>query len=119
MRGLVGGAFFVFATVASQATAADGPPGAIRRERLDNGMRIVLAPSSRGGGVAVAAAYGLGERHEERGAVGGAWVLAASGSAGMPGRRAETLLMSRAGALSRFVSADVTTFVSELPPGEL
>ncbi|AKF08152.1 M16 family metallopeptidase [Sandaracinus amylolyticus] len=109
---------------AAPAEAASSPLSrlAIRRERLDNGLRVVLNPDPTVPTVAIAVYYDVGSRNEVRGRSGFAHLfehMMFQGSANVQRGEHFSLIMNRGGSLNGTTSEDRTNYFETLPANEL
>ncbi|MDQ3033360.1 MAG: insulinase family protein [Myxococcota bacterium] len=123
---------------AARPTAAAGPAAAgataveargsalermaIRRERLDNGLRVVLNPDATVPTVAIAVYYDVGSRNEVRGRSGFAHLfehMMFQGSANVDRGEHFSLIMNRGGSMNGTTSEDRTNYFETLPANEL
>lgn len=94
----------------------------IRRERLDNGLRVVLSPDRTVPTVAIAVYYDVGSRNEERGRSGFAHLfehMMFQGSENVGKGDHFSLIMNRGGTLNGTTSHDRTNYFETLPSNEL
>jgi predicted Zn-dependent peptidase len=94
----------------------------IRRERLENGLRVVLNPDRTVPTVAIAVYYDVGSRNEERGRSGFAHLfehMMFQGSANVERGEHFSLIMNRGGTLNGTTSEDRTNYFEALPANEL
>ena len=94
----------------------------IRRAKLDNGLRIVLAPDHASPTVAVDVVYDVGGRNEVRGHSGFAHLfehMMFQGSANVPRGQHFKLVTSHGGMLNGTTSEDRTNYFEMLPQSEL
>lgn len=94
----------------------------IRRERLDNGLRVVMSPDRTIPTVAVAVYYDVGSRNEARGRSGFAHLfehMMFQGSANVAKGEHFQLVMNRGGSLNGTTSHDRTNYFETLPSNEL
>lgn len=94
----------------------------IRRERLENGLRVVLNPDHTVPTVALAVYYDVGSRNEERGRSGFAHLfehMMFQGSANVERGEHFSLIMNRGGTLNGTTSHDRTNYFEALPANEL
>jgi len=105
---------------ASSQTALTGLT--VRRERLANGLRVVLNPDRTVPTVAVAVYYDVGSRNEVRGRSGFAHLfehMMFQGSANVDKGEHFTLIINRGGQLNGTTSHDRTNYYETLPSNEL
>jgi zinc protease len=108
------------ATAAPRASALERM--AIRRERLGNGLRVVLNPDHTVPTVAIAVYYDVGSRNEVRGRSGFAHLfehMMFQGSANVQRGEHFSLIMNRGGSLNGTTSEDRTNYFETLPSNEL
>jgi predicted Zn-dependent peptidase len=94
----------------------------IRRERLENGLRVVLSPDSTVPTVAIAVYYDVGSRNETRGRSGFAHLfehMMFQGSENVARGEHFSLITSRGGSLNGTTSEDRTNYFETLPAHEL
>jgi len=94
----------------------------IRREQLDNGLRVVLNPDRTVPTVAIAVYYDVGSRNEVRGRSGFAHLfehMMFQGSANVRKGEHFSLIMNRGGSLNGTTSHDRTNYYETLPSNEL
>ena len=94
----------------------------IHRERLENGLRVVLNPDRTVPTVAIAVYYDVGSRNEERGRSGFAHLfehMMFQGSANVERGEHFSLIMNRGGTLNGTTSEDRTNYFEALPANEL
>ncbi|HEY8431266.1 MAG TPA: pitrilysin family protein [Sandaracinaceae bacterium] len=109
----------------AQRSSTDGPPLArlpILRERLDNGLRVVMSPDRTVPTVAIAVYYDVGSRNEERGRSGFAHLfehMMFQGSENVAKGEHFSLIMSRGGSMNGTTSHDRTNYFETLPSNEL
>ena len=107
------------------AAAASSSPLArlpIRRERLDNGLRVVLSSDRTVPTVAVAVYYDVGSRNEVRGRSGFAHLfehMMFQGSANVAKGEHFSLVMNRGGSMNGTTNHDRTNYFETLPSNEL
>lgn len=107
------------------ATEAEGSPLSrlpIVRERLDNGLRVVMSPDRTVPTVAVAVYYDVGSRNEVRGRSGFAHLfehMMFQGSENVGKGEHFQLVMNRGGSLNGTTSHDRTNYFQTLPSNEL
>lgn len=116
-------------TGAAGATSAASAPRpsslegiAIRRERLPNGLRVVLNPDHTVPTVAIAVYYDVGSRNEVRGRSGFAHLfehMMFQGSANVERGQHFALVMNRGGSMNGTTSEDRTNYFETLPANEL
>jgi predicted Zn-dependent peptidase len=119
-----------FAAVVSPAIALGQAPKPeranlqldVRREKLDNGLRVVLAPDHTSPTIAVSVVYDVGARNEERGRSGFAHLfehMMFQGSRNV--RRGEhfKLVTGHGGMLNGTTNSDRTIYYEMLPQNEL
>ncbi len=105
--------------------AATGSPLSrlpIRRERLDNGLRVVLSPDRTVPTVAIAVYYDVGSRNEVRGRSGFAHLfehMMFQGSENVAKGEHFSLIMNRGGSMNGTTSHDRTNYFETLPSNEL
>jgi predicted Zn-dependent peptidase len=105
--------------------ASDDSPLArlpIRREQLDNGLRVVMSPDRTVPTVAVSVYYDVGSRNEVRGRSGFAHLfehMMFQGSANVAKGEHFQLVMNRGGSLNGTTSVDRTNYFETLPSNEL
>jgi predicted Zn-dependent peptidase len=107
--------------------AAEGPLGAglhldVKRQRLDDGLRVVMLVDHTSPTVAVAVVYDVGSRNEQRGRSGFAHLLEHmmfQGSANVARGEHSTLVTSHGGAVGGAASEDHTSYFETLPSREL
>ncbi len=107
-------------TAAPAASAALSIP--VQRERLDNGLRVVLSPDHSVGTVAIAIYYDVGARVEERGRSGFAHLfehLMFEGTEGLPKGEFDRLLALRGADSNATTSEDRTNYFEMLPASAL
>ncbi|MCS6798995.1 MAG: insulinase family protein [Myxococcota bacterium] len=119
----------LFATAApaplrAQAQPVSGPLAAlpIVRERLPNGLRVVMSPDRTVPTVAVAVYYDVGSRNEERGRTGFAHLfehMMFQGSANVAKGDHFRLIMNRGGDPNGTTSEDRTNYFQTVPSNEL
>ncbi len=122
-------AFGVLATVSfaraeTKATGEIGPRLELeaKREKLDNGLRVVMHVDHTTPTIAVCVVYDVGARHEERGRSGFAHLfehLMFQGSANVPRGDHFKLVTSHGGTLNGTTTPDRTTYFELLPSSEL
>jgi predicted Zn-dependent peptidase len=114
--------------IGAEPSAAAGPVRSpladlvIRRERLDNGLRVVLNPDATVPTVAIAVYYDVGSRNEVRGRSGFAHLfehMMFQGSENVARGEHFSLIMSRGGSLNGTTSEDRTNYFETLPANEL
>jgi predicted Zn-dependent peptidase len=94
----------------------------VRRAKLDNGLRVVLAPDHTSPTIAVDVIYDVGGRNEERGHAGFAHLfehMMFQGSANVPRGDHFKLVTSHGGTLNGTTSEDRTNYFEMLPQSEL
>lgn len=94
----------------------------IRRERLSNGLRVVLNPDRTVPTVAIAVYYDVGSRNEVRGRSGFAHLfehMMFEGSANVARGQHFALITQRGGSLNGTTSEDRTNYFETLPANEL
>ena len=94
----------------------------IRRERLDNGLRVVMNPDRTVPTVAVSVYYDVGSRNEVRGRSGFAHLfehMMFQGSANVGKGEHFSLIINRGGQLNGTTSHDRTNYYETLPSNEL
>ncbi|MFK7989233.1 MAG: M16 family metallopeptidase [Sandaracinaceae bacterium] len=94
----------------------------IVRERLDNGLRVVMSPDRSVPTVAIAVYYDVGSRNEVRGRSGFAHLfehMMFQGSANVAKGEHFSLIMNRGGSLNGTTSHDRTNYYETLPSNEL
>ncbi len=94
----------------------------IRRERLENGLRVVMNPDRTVPTVAVSVYYDVGSRNEVRGRSGFAHLfehMMFQGSANVAKGEHFVLIMNRGGQLNGTTSHDRTNYYETLPSNEL
>ena len=94
----------------------------IRRERLDNGLRVVMNPDRTVPTVAIALYYDVGSRNEVRDRSGFAHLfehMMFQGSANVGKGEHFVLVMNRGGSLNGTTSHDRTNYYETLPQNEL
>jgi predicted Zn-dependent peptidase len=94
----------------------------IKREKLDNGLRVVLLPDHTSPTVAVDVVYDVGGRNEERGRSGFAHLfehMMFQGSANVPRGEHFRLVTSHGGVLNGTTNEDRTNYFEMLPSSEL
>ena len=111
-------------TAAAPATAT--PPVAlhldIRRAKLDNGLRVVMAPDHTSPTVSVDVVYDVGGRNEERGRSGFAHLfehMMFQGSANVARGQHFKLVSGHGGSLNGTTSEDRTNYFEMMPQSEL
>jgi zinc protease len=95
---------------------------AVRREKLENGLRVVLLPDTTSPTVAIDVVYDVGGRNEERGRSGFAHLfehMMFQGSANVPRGEHFRLVTSHGGTLNGTTNEDRTNYFELLPSGEL
>ncbi len=108
-----------------QASAQEGSALSrlpIRRERLDNGLRVVMSPDRTVPTVAVAVYYDVGSRNEVRGRSGFAHLfehMMFQGSENVGKGEHFSLVMNRGGSMNGTTSHDRTNYFETLPSNEL
>ena len=126
------------ATTRAQTPAKPAPPAApapaaaapapmtlkldVRREKLPNGLRVVLSPDPTSPTIAVDVVYDVGGRNEERGHSGFAHLfehMMFQGSANVPRGDHFKLVTSHGGTLNGTTSSDRTNYFEMLPQNEL
>jgi len=117
------------AEAADEGTAeeADGGDGVLAslpvlREKLDNGLRVVMSPERRIPTVAIAVYYDVGSRNEVRGRSGFAHLfehMMFQGSANVGKGEHFTLITNRGGRANGTTSVDRTNYFETLPSNEL
>jgi zinc protease len=110
----------------ARATAAPGHELqlhlAVRRAKLDNGLRVVLSPDHTSPTVAVDVVYNVGGRNEQRGHSGFAHLfehMMFQGSANVARGQHFKLVTSHGGTLNGSTSEDRTNYYEMLPQSEL
>lgn len=109
------------------ATEGGQSPGAglelpIVRDRLDNGLRVVMNPDSTVPTIAISVYYDVGSRNEVRGRSGFAHLfehMMFEGSANVEKGEHFSLIINRGGSLNGTTSADRTNYFETLPSNEL
>ncbi len=94
----------------------------ILRERLDNGLRVVMSPDRTVPTVAIAVYYDVGSRNEERGRSGFAHLfehMMFQGSENVGKGEHFSLIMNRGGSMNGTTSVDRTNYFETLPSNEL
>ena len=94
----------------------------VQRERLDNGLRVVLSPDHSVATVAIALYYDVGSRVEERGRSGFAHLfehLMFEGTEGLPKGEFDRLLALRGADSNATTSEDRTNYYEMLPASSL
>jgi len=94
----------------------------VHRSKLDNGLRVVLAPDHTSPTIAVDVIYDVGGRNEERGHAGFAHLfehMMFQGSANVPRGDHFKLVTSHGGTLNGTTSEDRTNYFEMLPRSEL
>ncbi len=94
----------------------------VRRAKLDNGLRVVLAPDHTSPTIAVDVIYDVGGRNEERGHAGFAHLfehMMFQGSANVARGEHFKLVTSHGGSLNGTTSEDRTNYFEMLPQSEL
>ncbi len=94
----------------------------IRRERLDNGLRVVMNPDRTVPTIALSVYYDVGSRNEVRGRSGFAHLfehMMFQGSANVGKGEHFTLVINRGGQLNGTTSHDRTNYYETLPSNEL
>ncbi len=94
----------------------------IRRETLDNGLRVVLSPDRTVPTVAIAVYYDVGSRNEVRGRSGFAHLfehMMFQGSENVAKGEHFSLIMNRGGSMNGTTSHDRTNYFETLPSNEL
>ncbi|EYF06811.1 M16 family metallopeptidase [Chondromyces apiculatus] len=107
---------------AGAATAGATLKLPVQRERLDNGLRVVMSVDHSAPTVAVAITYDVGSADEPQGKGGMAWLAAQmmfEGSKNVAAGEHRRLVAARGGQSAARVSADLSSFVSVLPAGDL
>lgn len=109
---------------APERNEASSPLGGleIRRERLDNGLRVVLNPDRSIPTVAIAVYYDVGSRNEVRGRSGFAHLfehMMFQGSANVGKGEHFVLITQRGGSMNGTTSEDRTNYYETLPSNEL
>lgn len=95
---------------------------AIRRERLENGLRVVMNPDASIPTVAVAVYYDVGSRNEVRGRTGFAHLfehMMFQGSANVGKGEHFAIITQRGGSMNGTTSEDRTNYFETLPSNEL
>ncbi|MCC6875967.1 MAG: insulinase family protein [Sandaracinaceae bacterium] len=109
----------------AETAARTGSPLArlpIRRERLDNGLRLVLSPDPTIPTIAIAVYYDVGSRNEQRGRSGFAHLfehMMFEGSENVDKGEHFALVMNRGGSLNGTTNHDRTNYFETLPGNEL
>ncbi|MBZ0116310.1 MAG: insulinase family protein [Sandaracinaceae bacterium] len=109
----------------AETAARTGSPLArlpIRRERLDNGLRLVLSPDPTIPTIAIAVYYDVGSRNEQRGRSGFAHLfehMMFEGSENVDKGEHFALVMNRGGSLNGTTNHDRTNYFETLPSNEL
>jgi predicted Zn-dependent peptidase len=124
---LVGLATLAAAQQAEQEPAAAAPSSPlarlpIRRERLDNGLRVVLSSDRTVPTVAVSVYYDVGSRNEVRGRSGFAHLfehMMFQGSENVAKGEHFSLVMNRGGSMNGTTNHDRTNYFETLPSNEL
>ncbi|MGF1469443.1 MAG: M16 family metallopeptidase [Sandaracinaceae bacterium] len=114
-------------TEGEQSAGSAAPTGSmewleVRRERLANGLRVVLAPDRSLPTVGIAVYYDVGSRNEIRGASGFAHLfehMMFQGSANVAKGEHFSLIMNRGGSMNGTTSPDRTNYYETLPANEL
>jgi zinc protease len=108
------------------AAKAEAPPGQlrleVRRDTLDNGLRVLVHVDRTTPTVAVSVVYDVGSRNEERGRSGFAHLfehMMFQGSANVARGEHFRLVTARGGVVDATTSADHTAFYQLLPSHEL
>jgi zinc protease len=94
----------------------------VQREKLENGLRVVLAPDHTSPTIAVDVVYDVGGRNEERGHAGFAHLfehMMFQGSANVPRGEHFKLVTSHGGTLNGTTNSDRTNYYELLPQSEL
>ncbi len=110
---------------AHAADASEDSPLArlpIRREQLDNGLRVVLSPDWTVPTVGIAVYYDVGSRNEVRGRSGFAHLfehMMFQGSENVAKGEHFSLIMNRGGSMNGTTSEDRTNYFETLPSNEL
>ncbi len=116
------------ATVAQAEPAPPPPPApaqlhfAVKRAKLDNGLRVVMLVDHTSPTVAVDVVYDVGARNEERGRTGFAHLfehMMFQGSKSVPRGEHFKLVTGHGGQLNGTTSADRTNYFEMLPSSEL
>jgi predicted Zn-dependent peptidase len=92
------------------------------RERLDNGLRVVMSPDQTIPTVGIAVYYDVGSRNEEQGRSGFAHLfehMMFQGSANVGKGEHFQLVMNRGGSMNGTTSSDRTNYFETLPSNEL
>lgn len=92
------------------------------RERLENGLRIVMSPDTGVPTVAVVVYYDVGSRNEQKGSSGFAHLfehMMFQGSANVAKGEHFTFVMNRGGSMNGTTSHDRTNYYETLPSNEL
>ncbi|MEZ4337243.1 MAG: pitrilysin family protein [Sandaracinaceae bacterium] len=118
------GAALAFAQQADPPSSASSALSglSIRRERLDNGLRVVMNPDRTVPTVAVSVYYDVGSRNEVRGRSGFAHLfehMMFQGSANVGKGEHFVLIMNRGGTLNGTTNHDRTNYFETLPSNEL
>jgi predicted Zn-dependent peptidase len=128
---VVGACAAVIATLAAAQQGGHAPTQAaptplerlpIERQRLENGLRIVLSPDRTIPTVAIAIYYDVGSRNEPHGRSGFAHLfehMMFQGSANVAKGQHFSLIMNRGGSLNGTTSHDRTNYFETLPSNEL
>jgi hypothetical protein len=112
---------------ANETPEARGPTSPLAalpivRERLENGLRVVMSPDQTVPTVAVAVYYDVGSRNERPGRSGFAHLfehMMFQGSANVAKGEHFTLIMNRGGSMNGTTSFDRTNYFETLPSNEL
>jgi predicted Zn-dependent peptidase len=94
----------------------------VRRERLENGLRVVMSVDRTSPTIAVDVVYDVGSRNEERGRSGFAHLfehMMFQGSANVPRGDHFRLVTAHGGVLNGTTSADRTNYFEMMPQSEL
>jgi predicted Zn-dependent peptidase len=124
-RSLVSATLAATLLALSSAASAAPPPKLeidVHREKLPNGLRVVLAPDRTSPTVAVDIVYDVGGRNEERGHSGFAHLfehMMFQGSKNVPRGEHFKLVTSHGGTLNGTTSSDRTNYYELLPQSEL
>src|SRR5262249_18996713 len=95
---------------------------AVRKEKLDNGLRVVLSADHTTPTIAVDVVYDVGSRNEERGKAGFAHLfehMMFQGSANVSRGDHFKLVAGHGGSLNGTTNEDRTNYFEMLPSGEL
>ncbi len=106
----------------TSASAATSLRLDVRKAKLDNGLRVVMAPDATSPTVAVDVVYDVGGRNEERGHSGFAHLfehMMFQGSANVPRGEHFKLVTSHGGTLNGTTNSDRTNYFEMLPRSEL